>query len=141
MAAAIRWYLFHGGGSTLEATFGRVLTSFAKLIWLSLLDLQAHGRTADRDQPSSFEQDADDVAGLLKHLKIGRADVFGFSNGASTTLQLAIRRPSGGGNKIRSLPLPCIRRTAHTRGSGIYESGAFDHMPQMLKYEHLRVNR
>lgn len=41
----------------------------------------------------SFEHDADDVAALLKNLYIDKADVFGFSNGASTTLQFAIRHP------------------------------------------------
>ena len=30
------------------------------------VELQAHGHTSDRDSAESFEQDADDVAGLLE---------------------------------------------------------------------------
>ena len=85
--------LIHGGGSTIQTSFGRVLHSFAKTHKVITVELQAHGRTADRDRPLSFEQDADDVATLLKYLSIDKADIFGFSNGASTTLQLAIRDP------------------------------------------------
>ena len=57
------------------------------------VELQAHGRTNDRNQDLSFEQDADDVATLLKNLNIDKADFFGFSNGGTTTLQIAIRHP------------------------------------------------
>ena len=85
--------LIHGGGSTIQTTFGRVLHSFAKDRQVIAVELQAHGHTADIDRPLSFEQDADDVAELLKHLNIDKADIFGFSNGASTTLEIAIRHP------------------------------------------------
>lgn len=57
------------------------------------MELQAHGRTSDRNQDLSFEQDADDVAKLLANLKIDKADFFGFSNGGTTTLQIALRHP------------------------------------------------
>lgn len=85
--------LIHGGGSTLQTTFGRVLNLFAKTHKVIAVEMQAHGHTADIDRPLSFEQDADDIAALLKHLHIYKADIFGFSNGASTTLQFAIRHP------------------------------------------------
>ncbi|MDZ4846107.1 MAG: alpha/beta hydrolase [Chitinophagales bacterium] len=85
--------LIHGGSSTIQTTFGRVLPVFAKTHKVIAVEMQAHGRTADIDRPLSFEQDADDVAALLKYLNISKADIFGFSNGASTTLQLAIRHP------------------------------------------------
>jgi pimeloyl-ACP methyl ester carboxylesterase len=81
--------LIHGGGSTIETSFGKVIPLLAgKLI---AVELQAHGRTSDRDAPESFEQDADDVAGLLKFLDIHKANFMGFSNGGTTTLQIAIR--------------------------------------------------
>ena len=85
--------LIHGGGSTIQTSFGRVLDSFAKNHKVIAVEMQAHGHTADIDRPLSFEQDADDVADLLKQLNINRADIFGFSNGASTTLEIAIRHP------------------------------------------------
>src|SRR6188508_3207714 len=85
--------LIHGGGSTLQTTFGRVIPSFAKTHQVIAVEMQAHGHTADIDRPLSFTQDADDIAELLRQLHITKADIFGFSNGASTTLQLAIRHP------------------------------------------------
>ena len=85
--------LIHGGGSTIGTTFGRILPALAKTYKVIAVEMQAHGHTADIDRPLSFEQDADDIAGLLKQLGITKADIFGFSNGASTTLQVAIRHP------------------------------------------------
>ncbi|HYG14730.1 MAG TPA: alpha/beta hydrolase, partial [Bacteroidia bacterium] len=84
--------LIHGGGSTIQTTFGRVLPLFSGR-QLICVELQAHGRTGDRNTALSFEQDADDVAALLKNLGIEKADIFGFSNGGNTALQLAIRHP------------------------------------------------
>jgi pimeloyl-ACP methyl ester carboxylesterase len=85
--------LIHGGGSTIQTTFGRVLPSFAKDRKVIAVELQAHGRTRDRDRPETFEQDADDVAAVLRYLKIESADFFGFSNGGNTTMQIAMRHP------------------------------------------------
>lgn len=85
--------LIHGGGSTIETTFGRVLPMFAKKYKVIAVELQAHGRTSDRNTPETFQQDADDVAELLKQLNISKASFIGFSNGGSTTIQIAIRHP------------------------------------------------
>lgn len=85
--------LIHGGGSTIQTTFEKVIPLFAKDRKVIAVELQAHGRTNDRTADLSFEQDADDVATLLEELKIKRADFFGFSNGGTTTLQIAIRHP------------------------------------------------
>lgn len=85
--------LIHGGGSTMHTSFGAfipLIKDYGKLI---ALDLQAHGRTTDRNAPESFEQDADDVAGLLSYLGIEKANIFGFSNGGTTAMQIGIRHP------------------------------------------------
>ncbi len=55
--------------------------------------LQAHGRTADIDRPLRFELMADDIAALVKHLGIERADLIGYSLGAGVAMQTAIRHP------------------------------------------------
>ncbi len=83
--------LIHGGGSTIETSFASIIPFLAKYGKVIAVELQAHGRTNDRDAPESFAQDADDVAALLKHLKIEKASFFGFSNGGSTALQIGIR--------------------------------------------------
>jgi pimeloyl-ACP methyl ester carboxylesterase len=85
--------LIHGGGSTIQTSFGRIIPKLSSIRKIIGVELQAHGRTNDRDTDLSFEQDADDIATLLKNLHIGRADIFGFSNGGSTAMQLAIRHP------------------------------------------------
>src|SRR5689334_10570383 len=85
--------LLHGGGSTIESNYGRVLPELAKTHQVIAVELQAHGHTLDIDRPLSFEQDADDVAALLKQLHIEKADIMGFSNGGTTCLQIAIRHP------------------------------------------------
>jgi pimeloyl-ACP methyl ester carboxylesterase len=85
--------LLHGGGSTIDSNFGRVIPFLARTRRVIALEEQGHGRTSDRDQPFTFERSADDVAGLLRHLKVSQADIFGFSNGATVALQVAIRHP------------------------------------------------
>ena len=85
--------LIHGGGSTIQTSFGRVIPLFSKSRQLICVELQAHGRTGDRNTPISFKQDADDVATLLKNLQINKADILGFSNDGNTALQMAITHP------------------------------------------------
>src|SRR6476661_685312 len=66
--------LIHGGGSTIETSFARVMPLFAKTRKVIAVERQAHGRTADRATAATFEQDADDIAALLKQLNIKQAD-------------------------------------------------------------------
>ncbi|RYD75186.1 MAG: alpha/beta hydrolase, partial [Sphingobacteriales bacterium] len=87
----------------------------------------------------SFTQDADDIAALLKYLKIEKADIFGFSNGASTTLQCAIRHPEMV-NKI------IVASTFYNKSGTpqwfweMMSKPTFDGMPQPLKEAFLKVN-
>src|ERR1700744_4498936 len=85
--------LLHGGGSSMTTTYGRILPLLARRHRVIGVDLQAHGRTRDNGRPLSFEQDADDLAALLDVLGIDKTDLMGFSNGATTALQFAIRHP------------------------------------------------
>ena len=131
--------LIHGGGSTIQTTFGRVIHPFSKSHKVIAVELQAHGRTADRDRPLSFEQDADDVAALLKYLNIDKADIFGFSNGASTTLQVAIRHPLQV-NKIIVASTFYKKDGAQPWFWGYMAKATFDGMPQPLKEAFLKEN-
>src|SRR4030095_13174204 len=62
--------LLHGGGSTIEVTFSKVLRVLAGRRRVITLEEQGHGRTTDRNAPVAFESSADDVAALLRHLKV-----------------------------------------------------------------------
>ncbi|MCX3263546.1 alpha/beta fold hydrolase [Pedobacter agri] len=85
--------LLHGGGSTIQTNFEKLIPLLAKNRKVIAVELQAHGRTSDRNAELTFEQDADDVATFLKNLNIKKADFFGFSNGGTICLQLAIWHP------------------------------------------------
>ena len=131
--------LIHGGGSTIESTFGRILPFLADDRKVVALEEQGHGRTSDRDVPVRFESSADDVAALLRYLKIAQADVFGFSNGASVALQVAIRHPQ----LVRRL----VFASSMTKRSGadpqfweFMKQADFSNMPQALKDAFLRVH-
>jgi pimeloyl-ACP methyl ester carboxylesterase len=130
--------LIHGGGSTIETSFGNLIPLFDKKYKLIAVELQAHGRTSDREGASSFEQDSDDVAGLLHHLKIANANFLGFSNGGNTAMQIAIRHP-GLVNKL------VIASSFYKREGmipGFFEGmelATLDNMPALLKTGYLKV--
>ncbi len=131
--------LIHGGGSTIQSNFKRVIPLFAKNRKIIAVELQAHGRTSDRDAGVTFEQDADDVAALLKYLNVVKADFLGFSNGGTTTMQIAIRHPQVV-NKI-------ILASALAKRSGVppqfwdfMKQASLDNMPAPLKEAYLKVN-
>ncbi len=131
--------LIHGGGSTIQTSFGRILHALAKTHKVIAVELQAHGHTADINRPLSFEQDADDVAALLKHLNIDKADILGFSNGASTTLQLAIRHPELV-NKIIVASTFYKKDGAQPWFWDFMAKATFEGMPQPLKDAFLKLN-
>lgn len=85
--------LIHGGLLTIELSFGTAIPVLSEHHQVIAIELQGHGRTADIDRPMAFEDLARDVVGLLDHLGIERADVFGFSFGGLTTYQLLIDHP------------------------------------------------
>jgi pimeloyl-ACP methyl ester carboxylesterase len=131
--------LIHGGGSTLETTFGRILPALARTNQVIAVEMQAHGHTADIDRPMTFEQDADDIAELLTQLNIPKANLFGFSNGGSTTLYTAIRHP----HRVNKI---IVASTMYSR-SGTFpgfwdmmKEATFEGMPQAYKDAFLKIN-
>jgi pimeloyl-ACP methyl ester carboxylesterase len=130
--------LIHGGGSTIGTTFGRVLHSLAQNRKVIAVELQAHGHTADINRPLTFEQDADDIAALMKYLKIEKASFLGFSNGGNTAMQIAIRHPA--------LVHKLIIASSFYKREGLYpqlwsflKGATIENMPQQLKDEYLNI--
>lgn len=131
--------LLHGGGSTIETSFGKFLPSFAKHRQVIAFEQQGHGHTADIvDRPFSFEQSADDAAALLQYLKIDRADFFGYSNGGSIALQMAIRHPK----LVRKL----VVASAMFKRDGLYpefwegmKHARLEEMPAELRQAYLEI--
>jgi pimeloyl-ACP methyl ester carboxylesterase len=96
------YYEIHGTGEPLVVLHGAYMSiplmgefipRLAETRQVIVPELQGHGRTADVDRPITYEQMADDVAALLDELGIEKADFFGYSMGANTALQIAIRHP------------------------------------------------
>jgi pimeloyl-ACP methyl ester carboxylesterase len=130
--------LIHGGGSTIQSSFGKVIPLFAKNRKVIAVELQAHGRTSDRNANLSFEQDADDVATFLKNINIDKADFFGFSNGGTTTLQIAIRYP-GIVNKIILGSALAKRHGAPDWFWSAMKQAKLENMPEQLKTAYKEV--
>jgi len=84
--------LLHGGLGAIEM-FGPNLTILAKRHQVIGVDLQAHGRTADIDRPIRTELMAEDIAALIKHMKLERPDVVGYSLGGGVAFFVALRHP------------------------------------------------
>ena len=95
------YYSVHGAGRPLVLLhgginpdcFGSNLAELSRARQVITPHLQAHGRTPDTDRPLRAESLGDDVAALILHLRLGKADVMGYSLGSSVALQAAIRHP------------------------------------------------
>jgi pimeloyl-ACP methyl ester carboxylesterase len=86
--------LLHGSYMTIPLNWGEMIPQLAKNRKVIAVEFQGHGRTADTDRPFSYTALADDIAALLKQLKIDKADILGYSFGATIALQFAIKHPS-----------------------------------------------
>ena len=132
--------LIHGGGSTIQTSFAKVIPQFAKHRHVIALEMQAHGRTYDRDSNLTFAQDADDVATLLQNLAINKADILGFSNGGHTAIEIAIRHPEMV-NKLILCSTFYNRSAADKKfWEGFEGRVQFSNMPQAYKNEFLKIN-
>lgn len=131
--------LLHGGASTIQTSFGRIIPLLSQTRKLICIELQAHGRTEDRDTELSFEQDAKDVAELLKLLQIPIADIFGFSNGGNTAIQLAINHQHIC-NKVIAASILLKRNDAFDGFWEFMENGTFEQMPQQYKDAYRELN-
>jgi pimeloyl-ACP methyl ester carboxylesterase len=90
--------LVHGGLTTIGEIQGWVLP-LAKTRRVIAVEMQGHGRTADTDRPMSFPTMGDDIAALLDHLNIPKADLVGHSFGGASALRAAIQHR----DKVRRL--------------------------------------
>ena len=131
--------LLHGGGDTIKTSFGHILPALARTRQVIAFEQQGYGHTADiADRPFSFEQSADDTAALLDYLHIERADLFGFSNGGTIALQVAIRHPS----IVRKLVLASALSKRDGAFPWLWEAIArarLEDMPRELQEAYLKV--
>lgn len=84
--------LLPGGFMTVEA-MGEIVPLLAVTRRVIGVEVQGHGHTGDGERELRYEWMADDIAALIGHLGLERADVFGYSLGGGVALQTAIRHP------------------------------------------------
>ena len=93
--------LLHGGLSSIEVDFGRMLPVLAASRRVIAVEFQAHAHTADIDRPLTYANLASDILRLLQHLDIRQADFLGYSVGAAVAMELVMRQP----NVVRKMAL------------------------------------
>lgn len=132
--------LLHGGGDTIETSFGRLLPFLARDRQVIAFEQQGFGHTADiAERPFDFVQSADDTAALLEYLHVGQADLFGFSNGGTIAFQVAIRHPA----RVRKLIVASAFFKRDGASPGFWDSFAhaqLDHMPKELRDAYCEVS-
>ena len=84
--------VLHGAYMNIPS-MGAIIPHLAQTHKVYALEFQGHGRTTDIDRPITYPNLADDVAAFMDAVGLQKADVFGYSMGAATGLQLAIRHP------------------------------------------------
>jgi pimeloyl-ACP methyl ester carboxylesterase len=107
------YYEVHGNGAPLILLHGSVtgivgiqalLPRLAARRRVFAVELQAHGRTSDKEGPLSFEGMAEDVVGLMAEIGLQQADWMGYSLGGGVALHAALRHPA----RVRKLVLVSI---------------------------------
>lgn len=96
------WYAVDGAGEPLVYLHGGfsdadeldpVRAQYAARFRVYTPDRRGHGRTPDVEGPLDFERTAADTVAFLEDVVGGPAELVGFSDGATTALHVALRRP------------------------------------------------
>lgn len=85
--------LLHGWTSTADQNWFRCYEALSARRQVVAIDHQGHGRGIRSEEVFTFEQCADDAAGVLRELGIDRAIVAGYSMGGPIALHTARRHP------------------------------------------------
>src|SRR6267143_5297963 len=114
--------LLHGAFMAISGDWKDWIGELSKTRKVIAVEMQGHGRTADINRDLTYENLADDVAGLLDHLKIPNADIIGYSLGGGVGMQCAIRHPQ----KVRKV----VSISAWFRQDGLVKEG-LDAFPKL----------
>jgi pimeloyl-ACP methyl ester carboxylesterase len=110
--------LLNGALDTIESDWGRQLATFAARYRVLAYDHRGHGRSNNPSAAfSGYDQLADDLAALLDTLGIAQARFCGFSDGAMTLINFALRRPE----RVHSLILAGAQYTNDARTLGLLD--------------------
>lgn len=85
--------LIHGSYMNIPLNWTDFIPALSDNRKVIVAEMQGHGRTRDIDREFSYEGMADDISGLLLHLKVDSADILGYSMGGGVAFQFAVRHP------------------------------------------------
>jgi pimeloyl-ACP methyl ester carboxylesterase len=85
--------MVHGNGGSISDLRNQI-AHFRKRYMVIAMDSRDHGRSSDSTETLTYEKMTDDQAALLEHLKVGPANVLGWSDGGIEALLLGIRHPA-----------------------------------------------
>lgn len=84
--------LLHGGLAN-SNYWGNQVRSLQDKYQVIVMDSRGHGRSSRDNKPYGYDLMASDVIGLMDHLKIPKATIVGWSDGAIIGLDLAMKHP------------------------------------------------
>ncbi|RZM97985.1 alpha/beta hydrolase [Bradyrhizobium genosp. SA-3] len=96
------WYAVFGRGQTVlllhgglaNANYwGHQVRALQRHYQVIVMESRGHGRSSRNQEPYGYDLMASDVVGLLDHLKISKAAIVGWSDGAIIGLDIAIKHP------------------------------------------------
>jgi pimeloyl-ACP methyl ester carboxylesterase len=115
--------VLHGGLANSDY-LGSQVQALAARHRVIVVDSRGHGRSTRDDQPFGYDLMTDDVVALLDRLKIQKANIVGWSDGAIIGLDMAMRHPARVGR--------IFAFGANTQTSGLKEG--FDKNPVFAAY-------
>jgi pimeloyl-ACP methyl ester carboxylesterase len=84
--------LLHGGLANANY-WGHQVRALQRHYQVIVMESRGHGRSSRNQEPYGYDLMASDVVGLLDHLKIKKAAIVGWSDGAIIGLDIAIKHP------------------------------------------------
>ncbi|HXQ40696.1 MAG TPA: alpha/beta hydrolase [Candidatus Udaeobacter sp.] len=84
--------MLHGGLGN-SNYWGNQVPVLARHYEVIVMDSRGHGRSTRNDQPYGYDLMASDVVGLMDYLKIKKAAIVGWSDGAILGLDIALHHP------------------------------------------------
>jgi len=84
--------MLHGGLANADY-WGHQVRALQGRFRVIVMDSRGHGRSSRNEQPFGYDLMASDVIAVMDHLKIGKAAIVGWSDGAIIGLDIAMKHP------------------------------------------------
>ena len=138
------WYAVYGSGEPVIMLHGGLANSnywghqvpeLAKSYQVIVMDSRGHGRSTRNADPFSYDRMASDVIALMDDLRVSKAAVIGWSDGAIIGLKLVIANPG----RVSRL----FAFAANSDPSGIYhlsDSRMFENYSQRTREEYEKLS-